>query len=198
VFVEVRHGDYLQFGPLDTSRRDQRPTGLFFGRIRDYKGVDVLLDALPIIHTRIPDFRLIVAGSGADRRLRRRLFESEGVEFEDRFIEDREIPVLFGRANVVILPYGEASWSGVASLAANFGVPVIASAIDGLLDHLAPDTAARLVPPGDPQRLADAVTEHFLDDWGGSDARQSRAVVEQVSWGNAASITVATYCKLLS
>ncbi len=194
--VEIRHGDYGQFGALDRSKRDMRPTGLFFGRIRDYKGVDVLLDALPHIRKCIPDFRLIVAGSGADRRLRERITNEPEVDFYDRFIEDAEVPGLFGSADVVILPYREASWSGVASLAANYGIPIVGGAVGGLSEQLAHGGLGQRVPPDRADLLAEAVVA-TLRDVSRTEHQPSAGIGRTVSWASAAEVTVQTYQELL-
>jgi glycosyltransferase involved in cell wall biosynthesis len=173
-----------------------RPTGLFFGRIRDYKGVDVLLDALPHIRKCIPDFRLIVAGSGADRRLRERITNEPEVDFYDRFIEDAEVPGLFGSADVVILPYREASWSGVASLAANYGIPIVGGAVGGLSEQLAHGGLGQRVPPDRADLLAEAVVATFRDV-SRTEHQPSAGIGRTVSWASAAEVTVQTYQELL-
>jgi glycosyltransferase involved in cell wall biosynthesis len=96
---------------------------------------------------------------------------------------------------VTVLPYLEASQSGVGSIAIGFGVPVIASRVGGLHDLVLDDTY--LTPPGDQAALADAILRH-IDD--GPDVRQR--VLDEVaaphSWDATASMTLRLYESLTS
>jgi glycosyltransferase involved in cell wall biosynthesis len=148
----VPHG----VGSVEVQPLPPRPSLLFFGRISRYKGLDVLLDAMPRIWERCPETTLTIAGDGpevhhpalADPRVVKR--------FEH--VPDDAVPGLFAAATCVVLPYRQASQSGVGSLAREFGRPVVATAIGGLPDLIGPDWG-RLVAPEDPEALAAAVIE---------------------------------------
>ena len=85
------------------------------------------------------------------------------VRFVDRFITDPEIPAYFRRADLVALPYRRIEQSGVLYTALAFGKPIVASAIGGFTEVGERDRALRLVPPGDPAALAEALAELLAD-----------------------------------
>jgi len=137
-----------------------RPTILFFGRIGPYKGIDVLLDAMPEVWGRLPEAELTIAGEGeledhpalADPRITVRA----------EHVPEAAVAGLFGAARCVALPYRQASQSGVGSLAKRFGRPLVVSSVGGLPELVA-DGSGLEVPPGDPRALADALVS-VLDD----------------------------------
>lgn len=144
------------------------PVLLFFGFVRRYKGLDVLLDALPAIRARHPRALLVVAGEFYDdaapyRDQVRRLGLAGQVRFENRYVPESEVPIFFGAADVVVQPYRSATQSGVAHLAFGFSVPVITTAVGGLAEAVPHGVAGLVVPPESPTRLAEAVCR-FLDD----------------------------------
>ena len=136
---------------------------LFFGLLRPYKGIDTLLRGLP------PRSRAPSCGSSATRawtssRCARLAAEAPGrVRFLTRFVEDAEIPAIFRRADLVVLPYRDAEHSGVLYTGLAFGKPMVLSAVGGF-PELAEHGAARLVPPEDPAALAAALAELVGDE----------------------------------
>jgi glycosyltransferase involved in cell wall biosynthesis len=109
---------------------------LAFGSIRPYKGVDIALDALARVDRRLR-VRLIVAGHswGSGKALRdqaARLGITKHVEFRDRFISNEEAALLFTVADASVLPYRDASQSGVVQLSYAYERPVIATRVGGL------------------------------------------------------------------
>jgi len=112
------------------------PILLFFGFVREYKGLRHLLDALSIVRTELTDIRLLVVGEfwrDAQSYLDQiaRLGIKEHVIIVDRYVPNEEIPVYFGAADVVVLPYTEVTQSAVVQLAFGFGLPVITSCVGG-------------------------------------------------------------------
>jgi glycosyltransferase involved in cell wall biosynthesis len=142
------------------------PVALFFGFIRPYKGLDDLLAALPAACAAVPGLRLLVAGeSWGDPRdhLARAgaLGLGDAVTFVNRYIPNEEVAPYFAAADVAVLPYREATGSGVAALAYGFGLPVIATAVGGLGEIVTGEVSGLLVPPGDPAALAAALARYF-------------------------------------
>lgn len=136
---------------------------LFFGRIMTYKGLPVLLDATDRLKADMPDLRLVVAGRGpALDDLRPRLTDDH-VDLKDGFIPDADVAQLFLDTELVVLPYVEASQSGILALAAAFGKPAIVSDV-GEIGELVRSTGMGLVvPPKDPDALADAIRRVLSD-----------------------------------
>lgn len=160
----IPHGplDYLTRirdpAPLPAELADsQGPVVLSFGLIRPYKGVDVLLDALRAVE----GATLWVVGRplGVDEAaLRERVAAAGGrVRAVLRFVEDREIPAIFERADLVALPYRDAEQSGVLYTALAFGKPLVLSDVGGF-PEVAALGAAELVPAGDAEALASTIS----------------------------------------
>ena len=128
---------------------------LFFGLLRPYKGIDTLLEAF----RRVEGAELWIVGNPRMdvEPLRELAAEAPGrVRFLTRFVDDAEIPAIFRRADVVVLPYRDAEQSGVLYTGLAFGKPMVLSAVGGF-PEVAAAGAARLVPPGDPAALAAAL-----------------------------------------
>ncbi len=165
-----------------------RPAGgtrfLFFGRIRAYKGLDLLRDAHARLLATHPDASLRVVGEGDAEALAPGLSALPNVTVEPRWVAEADMPALLLEADVLVLPYREASQSGVVAMAAALGVPVVASAVGGLSEQVldgqtgllaAPDppalaaAMARMTDPALRARLADgaAARGRTLNDWDG-------------------------------
>lgn len=148
-----------------------RNVALFFGHIRPFKGLDIALKAWPKLKT---DVVLLVAGEAwwkgeADyRKLAEELgltsdeqLTTNNVVFHFLFIPDAEIAAYFSAADVVLAPYRSEAQSGVALTAFYFGRPVIAAKVGGLPEIIQEGVNGSLVPPEDPEALAQAVDAFF-------------------------------------
>ncbi|MEO3472527.1 glycosyltransferase [Roseomonas sp. CAU 1739] len=125
-------------GAPDTAARPAG-SGLRFvnpGRLRAYKGLDLLRDAWRLFQPRFPTARLLVAGEGDAEALAPGLSALPGVEVRAAWLAEPELARLIAEADVVVLPYREASQSGVAPIAHGFGVPVVATPVGGLTEQL--------------------------------------------------------------
>ncbi len=132
-------------------------TLLFYGRIWPYKGLKYLLKAMPLIAERIPEVKLIIAGRGENIE-EYFLNGCDGrYEILNHFIPEEEVAALFQRSTAVILPYIEASQSGVATVAFAMGTPVVASNVGGLAEMIRHEKDGLLVPHGNAPALADAI-----------------------------------------
>lgn len=137
---------------------DRPFTALLFGRIFAYKGLATLLRAEAVLAGRIPGLRIVIAGRGDDPwALRSEMGDPSRYAITNRFVEDRETAQLFLDADMVVLPYSEASQSGVLNLAAAFGKPVIVTDVGELRATVEPNRLGLVVPPDDPAALADAM-----------------------------------------
>jgi glycosyltransferase involved in cell wall biosynthesis len=136
---------------------------LFFGYVRAYKGVDVLLEALARLAPAGQPWRAVVAGewyvdrSDADRAVARPPLAGR-VTIVDRYLPADEAAALFAAADVVVLPYRSGTQSGVVPLAYAHGRGVISTRVGGLAEAVHASTGL-LVPPEDPSALAAALEE---------------------------------------
>jgi D-inositol-3-phosphate glycosyltransferase len=151
---------------VDARRRlglDPRgPVLLFFGFVREYKGLRYLIDALPEVLRRFPDTQLVVAGEfWDDRRRYEEQIEacglSDHVVLEDRYIPNEETPYFFAAADLVTLPYVTATQSGVLQLALGFARPVLSTRVGGLPEAIEEGGDARLVEPANARALAEGI-----------------------------------------
>ena len=148
---------------------DDAPVLLFFGFIREYKGLHVLLDAMPSIRERLPDVHLVIAGEAYDDpdRYRSRIERHDlhdAVTWHDGYVPSDEVPIYFGAADLVVQPYVSATQSGVAQIAFHFEVPMVLTDVGGLAEVVPHEEAGLVVPPSDPDALARAAVRYFEDD----------------------------------
>ncbi|WP_030509381.1 glycosyltransferase family 4 protein [Microbispora rosea] len=135
---------------------------LFFGIVRPYKGLDLLLEAL----AQAPGVRLTVAGEfwgGLEdtRALIARLGLADRVEIRPGYVAAEEVPGLFAEADALVLPYRSATASQNVWLGHEHGVPVIATRVGALPDNVRDDVDGLLVEPGSAGALAEAIKRFY-------------------------------------
>lgn len=137
---------------------------LFFGRMESYKGVEVLLDAASILHRNGVAFSLTVAGRGPELdRLSDRFAALPEVRVIHRYVSSTELIGLIQQSECVVLPYLEATQSGVLAAAFAGRRYVVASAVGGLPDVVTDRRNGLLVPPGCPALLAESIQSLISD-----------------------------------
>jgi starch synthase len=156
---DLRHGAEVVphgFGEVAVAPLPERPSLLFFGRITHYKGLDTLLEAMPIVWETLPEVTLTVAGSGEipDRPA----LVDPRVTVDNGHIPEDAVPGLFEAASCVVLPYREATQSGIGSEAKQYGRAMIVTDVGGLPELVA-SGGGRLVPREDPAALAASIVE---------------------------------------
>jgi glycosyltransferase involved in cell wall biosynthesis len=157
-----RHRRLAERAGLRRSASAAAPCILFFGRMMAYKGLGLLVEASDRVAAACPGARFIVAGRGPDLdRWRRQLAARPWFEIRDRHVPDLEVAQLFLDADLVVMPYVEASQSGVAALAAGFGRPVVATAV-GELGRLVEATNMGPVVAPQAAALAEAIVDLLL------------------------------------
>lgn len=130
---------------------------LFFGRITPYKGLEVLLRSFPLIKKKVPEAKLIIAGSGNLKQYGKLLRDcSDDIQIVNRWIPEEDVASFFEQARLVVLPYTEATQSGIVPIAYAFGLPVVATDTGGLREQVIHGKTGYLVPPGDPNSMAEA------------------------------------------
>ena len=172
----VPHPLYGQFGDAIDRQQAKARLGLdpndeillFFGFIRRYKGLDLLLQAMPLIHQRRPRARLLVAGEFyEDEKPYRALVRENAignlVRISADYMPNDQVALWFSAADAVVLPYRHATQSGIIPVAYHMGRAVISTTVGGLKEVVEEGRTGLLVPPEDPQALAGAVIRFFED-----------------------------------
>jgi len=189
------HPMYDNFGePVDrlAARRELGidPTEkvlLFFGFIRRYKGLHVLLEAMPGVAARVPGVKLIVAGEcyGDEAEYRDAIGRSpEGViRWDSEYIPDDRVAQYFSATDVVVQPYVSATQSGVAQIAYHFEKPMIVTDVGGLAEIVPDGEAGLVVPPDDAAALGNAIVSFFERALGGTFAAGVRRGKKRFGWG---------------
>jgi len=178
------------------------PVILSFGLLRPYKGIENLLAAYRRMVIAVPAAAelWIVGNPRMDVAPLRELAAQAGgrVRFVPRFVEDAEIPAIFRRADLLVLPYLDAEHSGVLYTGLAFGKPMVLSAVGGF-PEVAAAGAARLVPPGDTPALAAALEELIGDEGARRELATAAAgaAAGPFSWDEAARRTIGLYRELL-
>ncbi len=165
--IDRSHIHYLRHGlmvyqkslvPIKKKDPAESINFLFFGRIEAYKGLHVLADAYSLLSQNYPNVSLTIAGSGNFSDYKDEFQRSSNVKIINRYIKEEEIESLFDTGNtVVVLPYTDATQSGVIPIAFDFGVPVIAANTGGLVEQLFDGDYGILFENGNSQALADAM-----------------------------------------
>lgn len=119
---------------IDADRR----TLLFFGLIRDYKGLDLLIDTMPLLEA---DFQLVIAGEsyGSFEPYARQIAASpcaDRIHVFNRYIGDEEVPAFFSAADLCVLPYRSATQSGITAISLHFDLPLVATPVGGLAESI--------------------------------------------------------------
>jgi D-inositol-3-phosphate glycosyltransferase len=180
----IPHPIYSNFGsPIskDEARKKLKLTEekliLFFGFIRDYKGLDVLLEAMAELKDKI-DVKLIVAGefySPKEKyiKLIDKLKIKENIFLFTDFIPTSEVKYFFSACDVVVLPYKDATQSGIVQIAMNFKKPVIASNVGGLGEVVHNNKTGFIVEKENPTQLAEAILNFY-------DAKKEKEFIDNI------------------
>ena len=142
---------------------------LFFGYVREYKGLKYLLNAMPQICGEDDQIRLWVVGEfGSDkeeyRELIRELELTDKVRVQGSYTPDREVEKYFAAADLVVLPYISATQSGIVQIAYGFTKPVVVTDVGGLPDVVEDGSTGYIVEPGNSEAIAAAVIRFFKEN----------------------------------
>jgi glycosyltransferase involved in cell wall biosynthesis len=181
-------------------------TILLFGKIKHYKGLDLLIEAFGRLPARLrAGARLKVVGEpfidvGALRARAAELGIADRIDWDLRYVPDGEIGSLLASADVLAFPYREIDVSGVLMACFPYGKPIVATRIGGFAKLLEDGVSGRLVPPEDPVALASALEEVLADP--ATAARLgagAKALVDGVpGWDEIARRTIGVYRSLLA
>lgn len=163
--VVIPHATYANYGNGERRDTHERCNLLCFGVIRPFKGVEVLVEAFGSLPPEVASgYHLTVVGEtweGWSRpaELIARSRYRDRITFVNRYVSDDEVDAAFAEADIVVLPYRRSSQSGPLHVAMHYGLPVVVSAVGGLVEAVEQYEGAVLVAPGDPQLLADAIRQ---------------------------------------
>ncbi len=172
--ITLPHPLYNHFGekmPREEAecRLGLKPGGknlLFFGLIRDYKGLDILLEAFGMLGS---EYRLIIAGEpyGSFDKYQKAIDENQNREriycFPE-YIRDSEVKLYFSAADVTVLPYRSATQSGISTISSHFEVPMIVTDVGGLRETIGERGTGIVCPDVSPQTIAEAIRHFFGDE----------------------------------
>ena len=160
---------------------------LFFGFVRPYKGLDLLLRAVAMAADL--DIKLTVVGEfwhGSEeyRLLIHELDISDRVEIVDRYVADEEMVGYFARTDLVVLPYRTTKTSGVIATSYGFGKPVLATDVGGFHEVVVDGCTGRLVQPNDPLAIAEGIRWFYNNRQIDFEKNINTVVAQKMSWGS--------------
>ena len=164
---------------LDPEKR----TLLFFGLIRDYKGLDLLIDAMPLLG---PGYQLVIAGEsyGSFDKYTQQIAASgcaDRIKVFNRYIDDDEVPAFFSASDVCVLPYRSATQSGITAIAVNFELPLVATPVGGLAESIERPGIGIMTGGISAEDVAAAVRK-FYETGPESFAAPIHALKQQLTW----------------
>jgi glycosyltransferase involved in cell wall biosynthesis len=211
----IAHGNYLEsMIEMPSSAEARRALGieasakvvLFFGQIKDVKGLDLLIQALPIVAHEVPSVLLLIAGRPWKTEIARydALIDELNVREKCRlhigFVPDDEVSTYYAAAEVVALPYRRIYQSGVLLMAMTFGRPVVVSDLPGMTEIVADGVTGYVFLQGSKDDLAKALIRALKDEIGGQGIamRASEYIRKHHNWNQIGAQTAQLYRQLLS
>lgn len=166
-----------------------KKTLLFFGIIRDYKGLDNLILAMEHLGD---DYQLIIAGEVyGDRQKYADLIEQSSkknaIYFFNQFISDDEVHRYFSAADLCVLPYRSATQSGVTAISHYFELPVLATNVGGLKETITHGKTGWIIEQSEPSQISDGITTFFTETNSQQVNLALKALKEERSWSQFAS-----------
>lgn len=190
--LKLQHPVYSHFGEKIDRKVAQeqlklnpsKKTILFFGIIRDYKGLDVLLTAFSKLSE---SYQLVIAGEcyGSfekyDSQIEHSKFQDRCHVF-NRYIPDHEVATFFSAADVCILPYKSATQSGITAISHHFCVPLIATNVGGLKETIEDGQNGIIVAEPKADLFVSAIENYFKNDFQQTFSENIRIKNKENSW----------------
>ncbi len=160
---------------------------LFFGFVREYKGLKHLLKAMPQIKEKLDNVKLMVVGSfGEDKSDYRNLINGmqieDCVEVVDGYTPDNEVEKYFAASDMVVLPYESATQSGIVQIAYGFEKPVLVTNVGGLPDVVTDGRTGYVVEPKSAEAIAAAIIDFYKQDREVGFVEEVKKAADKFSW----------------
>lgn len=144
---------------------------LFFGFVREYKGLRFLIQAMPEIVRRLNQIRLLIVGDFSNEDSKKQYEDiivwtgvKEHITVHDGYIPDKEVEKFFAASDLVVLPYISATQSGIVQIAYDFEKPIVATNVGGLPDVVNDGRTGYIVKSESADAIVDAVVDFFGND----------------------------------
>lgn len=191
-YRRVPHPVYEIFGQPVTKDEAKKILGisaknviLYFGYVRAYKGLMVLIDAMMSIE----EVYLLIVGEFYDNesKYRSRVQElnlASRIQFVPDYVPNDRVRLYFSAADVVVLPYLSATQSGIAQIAYNFDKPIITTNVGGLSEVVINGATGFIVPPNEHGKLAEAIRRFYAENREAEFVKNVRTEKKNYSWKN--------------
>ena len=193
-FINTPHPLYSHFGEKLTRKEAEESLGLkpgkknllFFGLIREYKGLDILLEAF----NRLDDsYQLIIAGEpyGSFEKYQHLIDNSplkDNISLNTNYIPDNLVNLYFSAADICVLPYRSATQSGISSISYHFEVPMITTNVGGLQQMIGDTGTGLIAKEGTPESIAESIRDYFSGNRENELIENIRREKERLSWSN--------------
>ena len=192
-FTVIQHPLYSHFGLKKDRKEAESELGLesgkknilFFGLIRKYKGLDILLEAFGKLSE---EYQLIIAGEPYGsfepyQQIIDRLPDKDRIHSSLKYIKDSEVSKYFSAADLAVLPYRSATQSGISSVSYHFEVPMIVTDVGGLKETIGDRGTGLVAPEGTPEAIYNEIERYFSDPAIAEECiRNIRLEKERLSW----------------
>ena len=160
---------------------------LFFGIIREYKGLDVLIESINILKNNLDDFHLLIVGECYENinkylSLINQFELNHLVTFINEYVSEKDISKYFSCSDVVVLPYKTASQSGVIQIAYNFNTPVVTTDVGGLSEYIDDGNTGVLVESKNPIQLSEVLYDNLVNDCFNQFSKNIEDYKKKFSW----------------
>jgi len=174
----IPHGNYLNAIPKSPSPATARkmlnlapkdPVLLFFGQIKEVKGLDLLLQALPQVVAKFPTLKLLIAGKVWKDDFSKYTNLIKGKNLQDNidlhigYIPDEDVAIFYRSADLVVLPYRRIYQSGVLLMAMSYGLPVMVSDLEGMVEIIQDNINGFIFKTGDVESLSSNLIDALND-----------------------------------
>lgn len=193
-YIRIDHPIYNHFGDkiiqqnaLETLKISlNKKTLLFFGLIRDYKGLDLLIESMNLLDD---SYQLIIAGEvyGSFEKYQSLIDQSSAkdrIKLFNQYISDEDVSLFFSAADVCILPYKTATQSGITAISNHFTLPIIATDVGGLKETIHHKKTGLIVEKPTVEFLGEAIQNYFLNNYKADFSLNISIENKNKSWDN--------------